>query len=530
MRSAFLSISTNLWLSILLAYSSFFLFADQNLIAPNLSAIADEFGFSSEEKDQKLGADLSLGFFIVGAPAALLCGYLTDTYNRLYLFVIVLGLGALACLCTYFARDYNDLYTCRVITGIGIGGSSPILYSMLADMYPGTERTLVNTMMGVSSAAGVSAGQLLAGLLGPSLGWRVPFLFVSVPALGGTLLLALTCSEPKRGRGEDEYIIRVSRDASRDQEKRPIFSPISTGGESRRSHSDSQHGQGSNIDKYSHSQQADTVEYQNTEPDYSEKIDFTKIKALFLIKTVDLVFLQGFPGCLPWGMISVFLNDYFSANRGMSVAEATQILTIFGVGGLAGQLLGGIAGQRLYNRRKYYQSLLMAFSTFLAIPAMLYLINAPAEGPFFSFMAFVAGFACSMNGPNVRSMLQNVCTPEVRGTAFAIFTLTDDLGKGLGPVFIVLILGAVGGNRQTAFNINTTGWFLCGVFLLMTTCTYAKDADKVQQQVGAALDKGEGTHPAKPERISQRLRDEDEHEDDEADGRNNNLHERLLIP
>ncbi len=29
--------------------------------------------------------------------------------------------------------------------------------------------------------------------------------------------------------------------------------------------------------------------------------------------------------------------------------------------------------------------------------------------------------------------VQNVCIPEVRGCAFAVFMLTDDLGKGLGP-------------------------------------------------------------------------------------------------
>jgi hypothetical protein len=33
----------------------------------------------------------------------------------------------------------------------------------------------------------------------------------------------------------------------------------------------------------------------------------------------------------------------------------------------------------------------------------------------------------------VYSVVQNVCTPEVRGSAFAIFSLTDDIGKGLGP-------------------------------------------------------------------------------------------------
>ena len=36
--------------------------------------------------------------------------------------------------------------------------------------------------------------------------------------------------------------------------------------------------------------------------------------------------------------------------------------------------------------------------------------------------------------------LQNVCAPETRGTAFAIFNLTDDIGKGAGPGESVLLL------------------------------------------------------------------------------------------
>lgn len=52
------------------------------------------------------------------------------------------------------------------------------------------------------------------------------------------------------------------------------------------------------------------------------------------------------------------------------------------------------------------------------------------------------------------SLLQNVTTPEVRGTAFAVFTLTDDLGKGLGPLMIVALIDAFGHNRRTAFNLD----------------------------------------------------------------------------
>ena len=40
------------------------------------------------------------------------------------------------------------------------------------------------------------------------------------------------------------------------------------------------------------------------------------------------------------GMIYVFLNDYFSQDRGMSVEAATAALVLFGVGGFLGQLVG----------------------------------------------------------------------------------------------------------------------------------------------------------------------------------------------
>ena len=40
------------------------------------------------------------------------------------------------------------------------------------------------------------------------------------------------------------------------------------------------------------------------------------------------------------GMIYVFLNDYFSQDRGMSVETATGALVVFGVGGFLGQAIG----------------------------------------------------------------------------------------------------------------------------------------------------------------------------------------------
>lgn len=57
-----------------------FLFADQNLMAPNLTQIAKEYGFSDSERDEKLGGQISLGFFIVGGAVSVVVGYFTGEY------------------------------------------------------------------------------------------------------------------------------------------------------------------------------------------------------------------------------------------------------------------------------------------------------------------------------------------------------------------------------------------------------------------------------------------------------------------
>lgn len=80
----------------------------------------------------------------------------------------------------------------------------------------------------------------------------------------------------------------------------------------------------------------------DAEVEYSEKIDCSKIGQLLCTKSVLLIFLQGVPGCLPWGMVYTFLNDYLSNERGMSVLGATIALSLFGAGGFVGQLLGGM--------------------------------------------------------------------------------------------------------------------------------------------------------------------------------------------
>jgi sugar phosphate permease len=88
-------------------------------------------------------------------------------------------------------------------------------------------------------------------------------------------------------------------------------------------------------------------------------------------------------------------------------------------------------------------------------------------------IGFITGFTITITGPNVKAILLNVNSPETRGSIFSLFNLTDDLGKGFGPVIISLLIVAFG--RLWAFNIANLFWLVCGILLLVMIITFPRD-------------------------------------------------------
>jgi hypothetical protein len=311
----------------------FFLYADQNLLAPNLSAAASDFGFNEREKNEMLGGDIALGFFLVGGPVALLVGYLADSIDRCKLFGIVVICGESACFATYFVKSYWELFFCRVLTGISIGGATPIIYSVLSDIYPATYRTYISVYIGVATSAGIAGGQLLSGLIGPIYGWKMPFLVISIPAILCGILAYFTAVEPVRGSQEREvknlkergHIVQENIEENK-HEKEPTISIIHrkilhlNNEELKESprvdelynvlHDDnnyqqqhikknSTHGVGGiNVitsDDNDFNKKVIIMPVQEADSHvYSEKINVEKVKQLFSTKSVLLIFFQGY--------------------------------------------------------------------------------------------------------------------------------------------------------------------------------------------------------------------------------------------
>ena len=194
------------------------------------------------------------------------------------------------------------------------------------------------------------------------------------------------------------------------------------------------------------------------------------------------MFLQGIPGCVPWGILGSFMNDYLSADRGATVMEATAVVVMFSVGDFIGKVVGGMLGQYLYNRSKKSVCLLMGGTTMLGTLPLVYLLNAPFQLTPFCFISLVGGTCAAVTGGNIKAIVLNVNVPEMRGVANGLFGLTDDLGRGFGPALIAFLELAVGG-RQAAFTIGAFFWVICGALIIGIYFTCEADEAAVQRHV-----------------------------------------------
>ena len=479
--------------------TSAFLYADQNLLSPNLSQAAEEFNFSDREKDVKLAGWLQLAFFVVGSPASLIIGWMCDkTESRVRLLFLTTLIGEGQCLATYWVTKYWQLFMLRAMTGIAVGGCLPLLFSLCGDLFSHKTRAKVASFLTIATGAGIAFGQIMSGAVGPKYGWKVPFVVSAAPAVFFAFLTWMLVDEPVRGgmdvKVNGNHFGHQNRAASRGVGEESEEGGVAIGGEEKKKKKKQKKSSRKDSSKSSskRDENEDDIISQLSVSDieiYSGKMDVQKLKRQLRVKTNVLVFIQGVFGTIPWGVLNAYFVDYLHANRGLTVGQGTAAVTLFGLGGAIGVIGGGVWGQRLYNRNKSSVAVLMGLSTMLGALPSYYFVNSTYFGPSESllyFSCFVTGILCSLTPPNVRAVLMNINPPETRGSVFACYSQVDDIGKGLGPVFIAGLIVVFNG-RQIAFNVAFSMWFICGLFLLMMKGTIEKDAETASRQMEAEI-------------------------------------------
>jgi MFS family permease len=418
------------WIIIIL---TFFLFGDQNLIAPNLKNIAQSFGIVDQKDiDWYLGGLIPIFFFILGGLVSVAMGYFSQTYSRKTLLIISVLLGEIPCFLTAFSTSYSEFFIYRVLCGFGLGGVFPILFSLIGDYFSVKSRVTATAYVSLAMGLGVGIGQLVGGIFGnmdPVNGWRQSFILMSAPSFLFLLVYMIVCKEPKRGRSEMALA-------------------------------------------------------EIPESEINHKISFAELKEVLKKKTNLSILTQGIPGCVPWGVFFVFLADYYERAYLLNKVEASGMITFAAIGIFVGTFLGGVIGQRLFNHNPTYQPVFVMSAIILGIFPCLYLLFASgiSKSSVFILLNILAGIIIASPIANVRSMLISVNQPKERASVFAIYNLTDDLGKGLGPALSAILLTLIP-ERETALAVSILFWLPCGLLWLPAVFNFKKEETEVHKKI-----------------------------------------------
>merc|ERR1712060_974084 len=126
------------------------------------------------------------------------------------------------------------------------------------------------------------------------------------------------------------------------------------------------------------------------------------------------------------------------------------------------------------NKSKRLPPLLMFVCGIIGVFPLWYLImHTPSSLSSCILLAFFGGCFANVTGPNIRSTLTNVTHNHQRGTAFASFTLFDDLGKGIGPIYVASLVEEYG--RTKAFAASMFFWIPCAILCGLTGFTVNRD-------------------------------------------------------
>jgi translation initiation factor 4G len=390
--------------SLLLGLAFMAVWSPQNGMAPNLTAISDDFGFTAAERDLYLGSILALATGVLSLPLSAGIGILADVYNRKHLFVLTVAMGGLCSWATGASHSYRWLFWARLASGGFMSGSVPVAFSLLGDLFHTNERNAASSGLTAMMGMGIISGQVYAGVVGSTLGWPHMFYVSAVFTLLTAILVLVFVHEPVRG-GKEQVLQDMLR-------------------------------QGANYDR---------------------KLTWAGfLHAMRHNKSNALLMWQGFFCSVPWGIIFVFLNDYLSQERGFSVPDATYLVFMFGLGCAAGGVLGGWWGSVFSMWNRSYLPLFMAGTTFLGIFPFVGLLNGSftnAHGVEAVFYSFMGGLIASLPSVNVRPCIINVNPPETRGAALTAANLIICLARGIGPSCITLMGAIWHVNRRFSFNV-----------------------------------------------------------------------------
>ena len=172
---------------------------DRTLITSFGTSIIADLNLSDSQFGLLTGPVFVFFYSIMG----LFMGALADRVHRPRLIAAGLVLWSVLTALSGLAKNFMQIGMSRLFIGVGESVMAPSAISMIADLYPKAKRGTATGIYYLGVPLGAGGSFIVAGVLGPMIGWRNCFFVLG--AIGLILALGLLfLKDPKRGAMEEQ--------------------------------------------------------------------------------------------------------------------------------------------------------------------------------------------------------------------------------------------------------------------------------------------------------------------------------------
>ena len=157
------------------------------------------------------------------------------------------------------------------------------------------------------------------------------------------------------------------------------------------------------------------------------------------------------------GFVVIVLTLYLTTQRGLVESQAGMVVGLFGAGGAAGVLLGGVVADR-YGRK--VTMVTASFIAFTALTSLAYLTWLPG----ICLLVAVFGFANAAHGPAAIAAIADVVSPEERDRAFNLMFWATNVGMGAATLLAGFLAQY---SYRLLFQLDAVGALATGLIVLL---------------------------------------------------------------
>ena len=350
-------------------------FVDRQLLASFANFIVPDLGLSNTE----FGLLTGFAFIVFYAAMGLVMGALADRVHRPRLVATALALWSLLTAASGAARGFVSLAIPRMLIGVGESALTPTSMSLLADRFPPARLGFAAGVYYMGVPIGVGCSLLIAGYLGPAIGWRRCFYVLG--AIGLALALVM-------------LFVKETRPPRPARQLRPAA---------------------------------------GADPVREDGVARTLVRALRASPALGYTIAGGVALHFVLGA-AAFDQLWLVQERGFERGEIARWSGWIGmVAGVLGSLFGGLGGDWWQRRTGTGRPMFLVWVLLLLAPLNLAYRLAPPDSGFFWAGLFVGFFGLgAFYGPTF-STVQELAPPRIRATVVAFYILVLNLvGLGVG--------------------------------------------------------------------------------------------------